>query len=89
MARRDLREILMELHHELMAVKMVTPQDRDLLRKLASDIRAITSDATTTPKRYQELRQRLSDGVTAFEVSHPQMSKTLASVIDTLALYNI
>ena len=78
-----LRKHLMDLHSELLAAQSVTPEDRELLQQLAADIRAIV-EGEPTP-----LRQRLAEGVKAFEASHPQLSKTLANVIDTLALYNL
>jgi hypothetical protein len=91
MAQRDLHELLTELHQQLLAARSLDPKDRDLLRHLAEDIRALTQrgPAGTAPERVPELRQRLADAVTAFEASHPQVSKTLGTVIDTLAFYNI
>jgi hypothetical protein len=86
-----LHKLLTDLHGELLAARSVGPKDRDLLQHLAEDIRAIVeagpvAHPTTT---YHPLRQRLAEGVKAFEASHPQLSKTLANVIDTLALYNL
>ncbi len=78
-----LHKHLTDLHSELLAARSVTPKDRELLQQLAADIRAIV-EGKPAP-----LRQRLAEGVKAFEASHPQLSKTLANVIDTLALYNL
>jgi hypothetical protein len=91
MTQRDLHELLTELHQQLLAARSLDPKDRDLLRHLAEDIRALTQrlPAGAVPEQVPELRQRLADAVTAFEASHPQVSKTLGTVIDTLALYNI
>ena len=91
MNQRNLHELLTELHDQLLAARSLDPKDRDLLRHLADDIRAVTkgSPGSAPPERSGELRQRLTDAVRAFEASHPQVSKTLATVIDTLALYNI
>ena len=73
------------------APRTVTPQDRELLQHLAEDIRAIVETEPPSPPAggYHPLRHRLAEGVKAFEASHPQLSKTLANVIDTLALYNL
>lgn len=91
MNQRHLHKLLTELHSELTKAGSVGPKDRDLLHRLSEEIRAIVeSDPTADPgDAYQPLRQRLAEGVTAFEASHPQLSKTLANAIDTLALYNL
>jgi len=86
-----LHKLLTDLHGELLAARSVGPKDRDLLQHLAEDIRAIVEagPAAHPATTYHPLRQRLAEGVAAFEASHPQLSKTLANVIDTLALYNL
>jgi uncharacterized protein DUF4404 len=91
MNQRHLHKLLTELHSELIRAGSVGPKDRELLHRLREDIRAIVdADPTSDPgDSYQPLRQRLAEGVTAFEASHPQLSKTLADAIDTLALYNL
>jgi hypothetical protein len=91
MKHPSLHELLTELHNQLLAARSLDPKDRDLLRDLVDDIRAVTKGApgSAPPEQSGELRQRLVDAVAAFEASHPQVSKTLATVIDTLAFYNI
>jgi hypothetical protein len=91
MNQPHLHKLLTELHGELLAARSVTPRDRDLLQHLVEDIRAIVEAQPTAGPAgtYHPLRQRLAEGVKAFEASHPQLSKTLANVIDTLALYNL
>jgi hypothetical protein len=86
-----LHNLLTDLHGELLAARDVSPKDRDLLQHLAEDIRTIVEaePASHAPATYHPLRQRLAEGVKAFEASHPQLSKTLANAIDTLALYNL
>jgi Domain of unknown function (DUF4404) len=91
MNQPHLHKLLTDLHDELLAARTVTPQDRDLLQHLADDIRAIVEaePPVGAAGAYHPLRQRLAEGVKAFEASHPQLSKTLANAIDTLALYNL
>jgi len=86
-----LHKLLTDLHGELIAARSVSPKDRDLLQHLAEDIRAIVEGqpAALPAATDHPLRQRLTEGVKAFEASHPQLSRTLANVIDTLALYNL
>ena len=87
MNQSHLHKLLTDLHGELLAARSVSPKDRDLLQHLAEDIRALVE--AEPAGGHQQLRQRLAEGVRAFEASHPELSKTLANVIDTLALYNI
>ncbi|HUL49423.1 MAG TPA: DUF4404 family protein [Gemmatimonadales bacterium] len=89
MANPDLHRLLTDLHQQLLEARSVDPKDQALLRHLAEDIRALTKARPTEPPEYAIVRQRLMDGVSAFEASHPQLSQALANVIDTLALYNI
>ena len=91
MKNRHLHKLLTDLHGELLKAQTVSAKDRELLQYLADDIRAIVEAEPTTgpPGPYHPLRQRLAEGVKAFEASHPQLSKTLANAIDTLALYNL
>jgi len=91
MDQRHLHKRLTELHDELLAAPSVKSEDRELLKQLAQDIRAIIEAGPTSGPAgtYQSLRQGLAEGVRAFEASHPQLSKTLANAIDTLALYNL
>lgn len=86
-----LHKLLTDLHAELLAARSVSSKDRDLLQQLTADIRAIVEaePASHPVATYHPLRQRLAEGVKAFEASHPQLSKTLANMIDTLALYNL
>jgi hypothetical protein len=93
MPPRDVHEVLRELQDQL-AAHSLEPADRELLLRLADDVRAHANAASgraaaATAAESQDLQRRLSDSVASFEASYPQLSKTLASVIDTLALYNI
>jgi hypothetical protein len=91
MKQHHLHRLLTELHGELLKAQTVSPKDRELLQHLAEDIRAIVEAEPTTgsPGLHHPVRQRLAEGVKAFEASHPELSKTLANAIDTLALYNL
>jgi hypothetical protein len=88
MDQRHLHKMLLELHTELLAARSVDPRSLDLLQRLAEDIRAIV-EAKPSPASPSHLRERLTQAVAAVEASHPQLSKTLANMIDTLALYNL
>ena len=89
MSRPQLHKLLTELHDELIRARSVDPKDKDLLRHLADDIRALVEKEPGAKGEPGELRRRLAEAVGRFEASHPDLAKTLANAIDTLALYNI
>jgi len=83
-----LHELLTELHSQLAAAQAVKPEDRDLLERLAKDIRE-TLDGGGAVKAAAPLRAKMQRAVTVFEASHPALSRALANAIDALALYNL
>jgi len=91
MDQDQLHRRLAQLHAELLAAQPVDAESRARLQQLAQDIRAVLDakpkPASTEP--YQAMRPKLKEAVTTFEASHPQLSKTIENVIDTLALYNL
>jgi hypothetical protein len=91
MDQRRLQELLTALHQELLAAGPVDAKSRDLLRHLASDIRARLDTAADTADaaRYQGLSGSLREAARAFEASHPKLTAAMEQVIDTLALYNL
>lgn len=91
MDQDQLHHLLAQLHAELVAARPVDAESRDRLQRLAQDIRAVL-DANPRPASaapYHAMRPKLADAVTTFEASHPQLTKTIENVIDTLALYNL
>lgn len=91
MDQDQLHRLLAQLHGELLAARPIDTESRDRLQRLAQDIRAVL-DAKPKPasvEPYHAVRSSLQDAVTTFEASHPQLSKTIEQVIETLALYNL
>jgi hypothetical protein len=91
MDQDQLHQRLSQLHAELVATKPVDAETRDRLEVLARDIRAVL-DAEPKPasvEPYQAMGARLKEAVASFEASHPQLSKTIENVIETLSLYNL
>lgn len=91
MDQDQLHQRLAQLHAELVATKPVDAETRDRLEVLARDIRAVL-DAEPKPasvEPYQAMGTRLKEAVASFEASHPQLSKTIENVIETLSLYNL
>ncbi len=91
MDQEHLHRVLEELHGELRAAKPVDADNRDLLERLAQDIRQVLDrkGSPAPPEAYGAIRPRLQDAVNEFEASHPQLSRALEKVVDTLALYNL
>jgi hypothetical protein len=91
MDQRRLEDLLTTLHEELLAAGPVDAKNRDLLRHLASDIRARldAGPESAAAARYQGLSGSLREAATAFEASHPRLTAAMEKVIDTLALYNL
>ena len=87
--QRHLHDMLTALHEELRALGPVSAENRALLERLAGDIRAITGTdpGNQTPDR--AFKSRLVKAAAAFEVSHPQLSRSMESVVDALANWNL
>ncbi|MEP6573382.1 MAG: DUF4404 family protein [Gemmatimonadota bacterium] len=88
---KSLHDLVAELHQALTSTKEVDPGTREQLQRLASDIRPIldAGPGDKVSEQYAPLRGRLTDSLTDFEASHPQLAKTVANLLDALALYNL
>ena len=85
MSQEDLRRALEQLHAELGRTGALERTTRERLEALQSDVRnAHDRSPGETP-----LRERLEDAIVEFEASHPELARRLATVIDTLAFYNL
>jgi hypothetical protein len=85
MSQEDLRRALEQLHAELGRTGALEHSTRERLEALQSDVRhALDRSPEDTP-----LRARLEDAIVEFEASHPELARRLATVIDTLAFYNL
>lgn len=90
MDKRHFHKLLTELQTELASTRAIDANDRELLRSIDLEIRAIVAgDVAPSAGTYEPLRERLVAAVTRFETSRPHVAKTLANIIDTLALYNL
>ncbi len=84
MEKAQLRETLERLHAELNRTESVDETSRLLLRKLQLDIEELL-ESRSGPS----VRKRLQDGVHHFEASHPALARTIADVLDSLALVGL
>ena len=90
MDKRHFHKVLTELQRELASARVLDANDRELLRSIDGEIRALVAgDAAPSAGAYEPLRERLVAAATRFETSHPHVARSLANVIDTLALYNL
>ena len=89
MAHEQLRQDLERLHHELLHAETTDDAANEALQKLRSDIKSLLADEAISLPHYQSLGDTLKDGVYRFDASHPQLAKTMAQVIDSLALLNL
>jgi hypothetical protein len=85
MSQEDLRRTLGQLHAELGRAGALDPATRGRLEALQEDVRRALDRAEGEPP----LRERLEDAIVEFEASHPELARRLATVIDTLAFYNL
>ena len=82
----EVSDLLQQLHGTLASNKSLTPQDRELLKRLSADIQAILAQPSGSADAGRAtLAARLSDAVTRFEVTHPDLTRVLASVSKSLA----
>ena len=85
MSQEDLRRTLEQLHAELGRAGALDPATRGRLEALQEDVRRALDRAEGEPP----LPERLEDAIVEFEASHPELARRLATVIDTLAFYNL
>jgi hypothetical protein len=85
MNRQELHRELERLHRELTQTDSTDPR----LRKLQADIDGLLKSEEAEAGKYGDLGDQLKDGIYHFDASHPQLAKTMAQVIDSLALFNL
>ena len=85
MNRQELHRELERLQRELARTDSSDPR----LKKLESDIQALLKSEDSEASRYGDLGDQLKDSIYHFDASHPQLAKTMAQVIDSLALFNL
>ena len=87
MSEADLRAAIKGIRAELAKAEGLSEASRSALRQLADDLEAIAKRPRPEPN--DTLRTELGDWVRELEASHPKLSSTIGSVIDTLAFFNL
>jgi hypothetical protein len=81
-----IRNLLKQLHGMLAGATAITNKDRELLRQLSADIQALLAQpGAVTHASRRTIMGRLQEAVTRFEVSHPDLTATVARVSQALA----
>ena len=86
MSGTAITELLEQLHSALGESTSLSDGDRKLLRQLSRDIQDLLAgpDGASDPKEGSIL-VRLKEAVTRFEVTHPDLTGTLAAMSKTLS----
>jgi hypothetical protein len=81
----EVRRLLKQLHGALEDRSTITEKDRELLRQLLVDIQALLGQPREPGgAAHQGTLDQLQRAVTRFEVSHPDLTATLAQVSKAL-----
>lgn len=86
MSGTAITELLKRLHGALEDSKSISDGDRKLLKQLSLDIRELLARPNGAADAGQgSILVRLQEAVTRFEVTHPDITGTLAAVSKTLS----
>jgi hypothetical protein len=90
MSDQRLRSLLEQLQAELARAEDLPEEQRQSLRHLAGELRALLARPAGAGGSDQEsVRERLDDWVRELEASHPALSTTLSNLIETLAFFGL
>lgn len=90
MDQQELHQRLERLHAELSQIDTTDPAEREHIRQLAADIRALLEEREGDRKpEYSALGDRLRDAVTSLETRYPNAALVTGQVIDALALLGL
>ena len=89
MDKEKLHEELNRLHTDLQQIEVPDEADREVLSRLAQDIRRILDDKEIDQEQYQVLDDRWRDAITRFEAAHPRVTLLMRQVLDQIAYLGI
>jgi uncharacterized protein DUF4404 len=88
--KHDLDEHLQQLHRELQQVEFPDATERQLLQQLQADIHAVLAHQEShDPPPYLQLGDRLQEGITQWETSHPRLTFAMGQISEMLARLGI
>ena len=89
MTAQQLHEKLKLLHDELDQVEFTDSNQREILKKVASEIQDMLARPEEGIQHYRGLGERLKEAVAQIEASHPEATLRMRQVIDQLAYMGI
>ena len=89
MDKQPLRGRLEELDAELKRTESLDEGEREVLRRLESDIQELLAREGDHPQKYEGLGERLREAVAQLEVAHPAVTMRMRQVIDQLSFMGI
>jgi Domain of unknown function (DUF4404) len=89
MNAQQLHEKLKLLHDELDQVEFPDSNQREMLKKVASEIQDMLARQEEGMEHYGRLGERLKEAVAQIEASHPEATLRMRQVIDQLAYMGI
>ena len=89
MDKQKLRRQLEQLHAELQQVESRDSNEREMLQKLAKDVREILERGEEHTQHYSGLGEQLRESVAQLEASHPRVTMLMRQAIDQLAYMGI
>lgn len=89
MDQQPLREQLEKLDAELGRAESLDDNEREVLRRLSTDIKELLGREGDNPQKFEGLGERLRDAVAQLEASHPTATLLMRQVIDQLSFMGI
>jgi hypothetical protein len=86
MEDQELRKLIEQLHAEIQNTHTVDKKGQELLAHLEADIQELLARAevTATPVHPTTI-QRMEDGLSHFEATHPELTNLLSKLLESLS----
>jgi len=86
MNHEAISNLIKQLHSTLDDMSSITAKDREQLEQLSVDLQAVLArPGAVTRSRHQGIIDRLREAISRFEVSHPDLTATMAQVSKTFS----
>lgn len=80
-----LREHLKQLHDELERTATITPEERDRVGQMMTDVIESVGEQPSPMERYHRVQEGLRDQAREFESRHPRLAGVIERIADLLA----
>lgn len=81
----NLKKSLAQLHEELKKAKSIDSQSEKILLDLMDDIHSLIGRSESKEAEKHNLLARLKESAQKFEISHPELAKSIEIVINSLS----